>query len=50
MPANGLTKALLRQKHAVFVKQLHLVDILSMIEGKKKEDNSTKRYASLGVF
>jgi hypothetical protein len=49
MPANGLIKALLKQKHAIFIKQLYLVDILSRIEGKK-EDNSIKRYVSLGVF
>jgi hypothetical protein len=50
MPANGLIKALLKQKHAIFIKQLYLVDISSRIEGKKKENNSIKRYASLDVF
>jgi hypothetical protein len=49
MPADGLTKALSKQKHAIFVEQLYLVDISSRIEGKK-EDNSIERYASLGVF
>jgi hypothetical protein len=49
MPANGLIKALSKQKHAIFIKQLYLVDISSRIEGKE-EDNSIKRYASLGVF
>jgi hypothetical protein len=34
MPADGLTKALPKQKHAVFVEQLHLVNISSKIEGK----------------
>jgi Fic family protein len=50
MPADGLTKALSKQKHAIFVEQLHLVDISSRIEGKKEEDDSIERYASLGVF
>jgi hypothetical protein len=50
MPADGLTKALLKQKHAIFIKQLYLVDISSRIEGKEEEDDSIKRYASLGVF
>jgi hypothetical protein len=49
MPANGLIKTLLKQKHAIFIKQLYLVDISSRIESKKK-DNSIKYYASLGVF
>jgi hypothetical protein len=51
MPADGLTKALLKQKHAIFIKQLYLVDISSRIEGKEEEENdSIERYASLGVF
>jgi hypothetical protein len=50
MPADGLIKALLKQKHAIFIKQLYLVDISSRIEDKEKEDNSIERYASLGVF
>jgi hypothetical protein len=50
MPADGLTKALPKQKHAAFVEQLHLVDISSRIEGKEEEDDSIERYASLGVF
>jgi hypothetical protein len=50
MPANGLKKALLKQKHAIFIKQLYLVDISSRIEGKKEENNSIECYASLDVF
>jgi hypothetical protein len=50
MPADGLTKALSKQKHTIFIKQLYLVDISSRIEGKEEEDDSIKRYASLGVF
>jgi hypothetical protein len=50
MPADGLTKALSKQKHAIFIEQLYLVDISSRIEGKEEEDVSIKRYASLGVF
>jgi hypothetical protein len=50
MPADGLTKALLKQKHAIFVEQLYLVDISSRIEGKEEGDDSIERYASLGVF
>jgi hypothetical protein len=49
MPADGLTTALPKQKHAVFVEQLHLVDISSRIEGKH-EDDSIERHAALGVF
>jgi hypothetical protein len=50
MPANGLIKALLKQKHTIFVKQLYLVDISSRIESKEKENDSIERYTSLGVF
>jgi hypothetical protein len=50
MSADSLIKALLNQKHAIFTKQLYLVDILSRIESKKEENNSIKRYASLGIF
>ena len=32
MPADGLTKALPRQKHDVFIKQLGLVDIANLME------------------
>jgi hypothetical protein len=50
MSADGLIKVLLKQKHAIFIKQLYLVDISSRIEGKKEENNSIKRYISLGIF
>jgi hypothetical protein len=51
MPADGLTKALPKQKHAIFVKQIHLVDFSSRIEGREEEeDDSIERYASLGIF
>jgi Fic family protein len=43
MPAHGLTKALSKQKHAIFVEQLHLVEISSRIEGKEEEDDSIER-------
>jgi hypothetical protein len=33
MPADGLTKALPAQKHATFVQQLNLIDILKKLEG-----------------
>lgn len=32
MPADGLTKALPRQKHEVFIKQLGLVDIRKQLD------------------
>jgi len=32
MPADGLTKALPRQKHEAFVSQLNIVDITGLIE------------------
>ena len=33
MPADGLTKALPRQKHEAFVQQLGLVDITKLVQG-----------------
>ena len=33
MPADGLMKALPRQKHEVFVRQLGLVDITKLVQG-----------------
>jgi len=35
MPADGLTKALPRQKHEIFIKQLGLVDIATTLKGLK---------------
>jgi hypothetical protein len=36
MPADGLTKALPRQRHEVFVRQLGLVDISDQMEDRKE--------------
>lgn len=44
MPADGMTKALSRQKHAVFIKQLDLVDTggelneTTAVEGSMEEE------------
>ncbi len=55
MPADGLTKALPTQKHAIFVQQLNLVDISSRLatetpqalqqEEEELKDINTLRYA-----
>jgi len=34
MPADGLTKALTRQKHETFIRQLNMVDIGSLFQRK----------------
>jgi hypothetical protein len=47
MPTNGLTKALPAQKHATFVWQLNLVDILKRLrenEGKEAPDDDNNAY------
>ncbi len=44
MPADGLTKALLAQKHAIFVRQLNPVDISDRLACIEKEDDGDSEY------
>jgi hypothetical protein len=47
MPINGLTKALLAQKHVTFLQQLNLVDISKRLrenKGKKGPDDNNNAY------